>query len=105
MVFLVCYFSLTTTPPRIDIQFKYLDKLEHLFSYFVLMLWFAQLYPQNKTRIYYAVFFISLGITLEVLQRLGGVRFFEYADMLANTAGVVIGYILARGKMKLLFHS
>ena len=105
MVFLVCYFSLTTTPPKIDIQFKYLDKIEHMFSYFVLMFWFAQLYPENKTRIYYALFFISLGITLEILQGLGGVRFFEYADMLANTTGVVIGYVLTRGKLKNLLCS
>jgi len=105
MVFLVCYFSLTTAPPKIDIQFKYLDKLEHLFSYFVLMFWFAQLYQQNKIRIYYAVFFIFLGIMLEVLQGLGGVRFFEYADMLANTTGVVIGYVLTRGKLKNVLYS
>ena len=105
LVLLVCYFSLTSTPPKIDVQFKYLDKLEHLLSYFVLMFWFAQLYLKNKTRIYYALFFILLGITLEVLQGLGGVRFFEYADMLANTTGVVIGYVLTRGRVKSLFHS
>jgi VanZ family protein len=105
LVLLVCYFSLTSTPPRVDIQFKYLDKLQHLFSYFVLMFWFAQLYPQNKIRVYYALFFISLGIALEILQGLGGVRLFEYADMLANATGVVIGYILTRGRVKFLFHS
>jgi VanZ family protein len=99
LVLLVCYFSLTSSPPKIDIQFKYLDKLGHLFSYFILMTWFAQLYPKNKTRIYYALFFISLGVLLEVLQGLGGVRFFEYADMVANTTGVIIAFILARGKL------
>ncbi|MDH5600590.1 MAG: VanZ family protein [Gammaproteobacteria bacterium] len=100
LVLLVCYFSLTSSPPKIDIQFKYLDKLEHMASYFVLMLWFAQLYHSKYSRIYYAVFFILLGITLEVLQGLGGIRLFEYADMLANTMGVVIGYVITQGRLK-----
>lgn len=99
LVFLVCYFSLATKPPGIEIQFKYLDKISHFVSYFLLMLWFAQLYHQNKTRIYYAVFFVTLGIVLEVLQGLGGVRMFEYADMLANTTGVMIGYAITKGRL------
>ena len=86
----------------IDIQFKHLDKLEHMFSYFLLMFWFAQLYHRKRTRNFYAVFFITLGVTLEILQGLGGVRMFEYADMLANTTGVVIGYILTNGRQKYL---
>lgn len=100
LVVLVCYFSLTTNPPKIDIQFKNLDKLEHMLSYFILMLWFAQLYHSKQSRIYYAFFFITLGVVLEVLQGLGGIRMFEYADMLANTAGVVTGYLLTQGRLR-----
>lgn len=100
LVLLVCYFSLTPSPPKIDVQINHLDKIEHMFSYFILMFWFAQLYQQNKTRIYYAMFFVLLGITIEILQGLGGVRIFEYADMLANTTGVVIGFLITKGRLK-----
>ena len=99
-VLLVCYFSLTPSPPKIDIQFEHLDKLEHILSYMVLMTWFAQLYQTKQSRIYYALFFIVLGITIEVLQGLGGIRYFEYSDMLANTSGVVMGLLLTLGKRK-----
>lgn len=100
LVFLVCYFSLTSTPPKIDIKFEHLDKLEHMLSYLVLMTWFAQLYQTEQSRIYYALLFIVMGIMLEVLQGLGGIRFFEYMDMLANTTGVILGYLLTKGKLK-----
>ncbi|MCW8900123.1 MAG: VanZ family protein [Gammaproteobacteria bacterium] len=104
LILLLCYFSLTLNPPKIDIKFEYLDKLEHMFSYFVLMSWFAQLYHSKLTRVYYALFFIALGITLEVLQGLGGIRYFEYADMLANTTGVVIACLVTKNRGKdLLF--
>ena len=100
LILLVCYFSLTPTPPKIDIKFEYLDKLEHMLSYLVLMAWFAQLYHTKQSRIYYALFFIVLGITIEILQGLGGIRYFEYSDMLANTSGVVMGLLLTLGKRK-----
>ena len=105
LILLVCYFSLTPTPPKIDIQFEHLDKLEHILSYLVLMAWFAQLYHTKQSRIYYALFFIVLGITIEVLQGLGGIRYFEYSDMLANTSGVVMGLLLTLGKRKYLLLS
>ena len=100
LVLLVCYFSLTPTPPKIDIQFEYLDKLEHTLSYFILMFWFAQLYQTLNSRRFFVIFFVFLGIVLEVLQGLGGVRFFEYADMLANTTGAVFAYWLSKGDLK-----
>ena len=100
LVLLVCYFSLTSNPPKIDIKFEHLDKIEHMLSYLILMAWFAQLYHTKQSRIYYALFFIVLGIMLEILQGLGGIRFFEYMDMLANGTGVIIGYLLTKGKLK-----
>lgn len=81
-------------------KFEHLDKLEHMLSYFVLMSWFAQLYETKQSRIFYALFFIMLGVLLEILQGLGQTRFFEYADMLANTTGVMIGLALTKGKFK-----
>ena len=101
LVFIVVYLSLTPSPATIDI--KYIDKVKHFFAYFVLMMWFAQLYKTNNARILYLLFFILMGITLEVLQGLGGVRFFEYSDMLANSLGAVSALFLTKGQLKNIF--
>lgn len=100
MVLLACYFSLMSDPPDFNIEFEYLDKLEHFISYFVLMTWFAQLYKTFQARLFYIFFFVFMGVTLEVLQGLGGVRFFEYSDMLANTLGVVLAWLITKGQLK-----
>ena len=43
-----------------------------------------------------------MGVLIEILQGLGKVRFFEYSDMLANTAGVTVAWIMTRGELKYL---
>ena len=96
MVAALCYFSLTSNPPTLGIDFEYFDKIRHFVAYFILMFWFSQLYKKNKDRIGYGLFFISMGIMLEVLQGLGGVRYFEYYDMLANTLGVGLAWLIIK---------
>ena len=105
LVVLVCYLSLTSNPPGLNIKFQYMDKVGHFFSYFILMGWFAQLYKTFNARLFYVLFFILLGILLEVLQGLGGVRFFEYSDMVANTLGVVVTWAISKRYLNNLFLS
>lgn len=100
MIGLVFYLSLMSSPPEIDVDFKYIDKLEHFLAYIILMGWFSQIYKSNKNRIAYFIFFVSMGVLIEVLQGLGKVRFFEYSDMLANTTGVIVAWIMTRGELK-----
>jgi hypothetical protein len=40
-----------------------------------------------------------MGISLEFLQGLSGYRTFEYSDILANTTGVLFGWLLAKTRM------
>jgi glycopeptide antibiotics resistance protein len=47
-------------------------------------------------RIPYAAGFIAMGIALELLQAWLGYRTLEALDMVANTAGVLLGWGLAR---------
>ncbi|MCW8955240.1 MAG: hypothetical protein OQL09_00025, partial [Gammaproteobacteria bacterium] len=47
---------------------------------------------------------ILLGIVLEYLQALGGVRYFEWADMLANSAGVLLALLLAQTRFASSLH-
>ena len=94
MVAVVIGLSLTSTPPEIDVGFEYLDKVEHTFAYLVLMGWFAQIYHAANIRLLFAVGLIVMGVGLEILQGLGGVRYFEYGDMVANSSGVLLGWLM-----------
>lgn len=97
-VALVFYLSLTPHPPQ-PIVFEGVDKLEHATAYICLMLWFCQLYLAKWSRIYLMVVFVTMGVGIEVLQGLSGYRYFEYADMLANTTGVLLGWGLAHTRL------
>lgn len=88
----IFYLSLMPHPPE-PVSFNNSDKLEHLLAYCFLMLWFCQLDGFSRLRL--AVAFVAMGVGLEVLQGMTSYRTFEYADMLANSTGVLIGWILA----------
>ncbi len=62
-------------------------------------MWFAQIYTKNRVRWAIALAFVALGIALEYVQRLGGYRMFEYADIGANTAGVLCALLLAQTRL------
>ncbi len=87
--------SLISIPKVVIIKVDNIDKVEHLIAYAVLMFLFSQCYLQAKTRLVYAIAFICMGILLEVLQGLTATRQFEYADMIANSTGVVVGWMLS----------
>lgn len=75
-------------------SFGHGDKVGHLAVYFLLMFWFVQLF-ERRAHLLLGGLFISLGVGLELLQGMSGYRFFEYADMAANTLGVVFAYMAA----------
>ena len=106
LVMLVVYYSVITNPPApgagitkvykaVHLQ-AYFDKSNHLLAYFVLMAWFAQIYHVRKQRIICALSFISLGVTLELIQSLEPGRKLELADMVANSSGVMVAYLVTR---------
>lgn len=70
------------------------DKVGHALAYAVLTGWFGQLYRGRWPLVLFALGFILMGVAMEYLQMWGGDRDFEYADMLADTVGVVIGGLL-----------
>jgi glycopeptide antibiotics resistance protein len=65
----------------------------------MLMYWFAQLYAK---RLFYALGFIAMGVALEFIQGMTPYRTFEYFDMVANAAGVLLGWALANTTPKIL---
>ena len=96
-VAIVIYFSLVPNPPVISVA-EFGDKLEHLTAYFCLFSWFAQVF-QRRYFFIPAILLILLGVTMEILQGLSGYRMFEYADMLANSMGVLIAWLLSYSKI------
>ncbi|MFA6013540.1 MAG: VanZ family protein [Gallionellaceae bacterium] len=94
----VFYISLIPHPPE-PVSFEGVDKLEHALAYATLMLIFCQVYLSPNTRKILFVCFVAMGVGIEFLQGLSGYRFFEYADMLANTTGVILGWGLAQTRL------
>jgi len=89
----IVWLSLTPSPPHLDIEQG--DKLGHLAAYGALMFWFCQLYPARRARLGYALGFVAMGIAIEFIQRATGYRSFEVWDMIADAAGVLLGWLLA----------
>ncbi len=96
LVGLVVYLSLTPAPSSELLVFPFVDKLGHLIAYGVLMGWFAQLYPAGKSQWLWALVFCLLGVAMEFAQAWGGHRFFDVADMVANSLGVLLAWWLSR---------
>jgi VanZ family protein len=94
----VFYLSLMPHPPQ-PISFSGVDKWEHALAYALLMLWFCQVYVGHKARVRLLLLLAAMGVGIEFLQGMGGYRYFEYADMLANTTGVLIGWGLAQTRL------
>jgi VanZ family protein len=93
LVLLVIYLSLTPAPITLPIREG--DKLSHAFAYFVLMSWFANLYPGLSVRARFAAGFIALAVVLEFVQLWTGYRSFEVDDMTAGALGVAAGWATA----------
>lgn len=100
MVALVVYLSLTSNPVDTGLSFPYEDKAFHVMAYFVLMTWFAQIYHGRLQRNVIAVMLVIMGVTLEYLQSFDPNRSYEYADMFANSTGVVLGLLVTLTSVK-----
>jgi VanZ family protein len=74
-----------------------LDKVGHFVAYLVLAGWFAGLYPRPRYgRI--ALALALLGLAIEVLQQLMGLgREGDPLDLMANLAGIGVGFALGHG--------
>lgn len=94
----LAFLSLMPDPPD-PVRFLNADKLEHALAYCLLMLWFCQVYVRRTQRLFAAALLVAMGIAMEFLQGMTGYRSFEYADMLANSTGVLLGWAWARTAM------
>ena len=91
MVWVVVWLSLTPHPPEPP-AFLAWDKAQHCLAYAFLMFWFRQAFSKTWR---WPLFLVALGVGIEFLQGYGGFRVFDRLDMLANSIGVVLGFMLA----------
>lgn len=91
----IIYGSLTPSPVEVNIDD--FDKVMHFSAYALLMIWFAMIFYSAHARVIHAIAFAGLGVGMEFAQQAGGVRFFEFSDMIANSVGVLTGYFVTRG--------
>lgn len=82
----VCLGSLMPGPSVPDIGIS--DKLQHAGSYFLLMVWFAGLYPRAR-HVWIALVLFGLGLSLDVVQGGTASRTFDLRDVAANAAGIL----------------
>jgi hypothetical protein len=93
LIALVVCLSVVSDPVNVRLNFPYEDKVYHMLAYFTLMAWFAQIYHQRLWRMLLIVGFILLGILMEYIQSFDSSRYAEAGDILANTSGVIAGYL------------
>jgi len=89
MLLTVMTLTLMPSPPQIGV-FSW-DKAQHTVAYTALMWTFLQAWEGRHT-LRWAILLLAVGVGLELLQGLMGVRFMEYFDMMANGLGVLLGY-------------
>ena len=102
LVGLVVYLSLTPHPPE-PFSFSNADKLEHGIAYGSLALWFCQIYLSTRSRVFVLAALIGLGIGLEFVQGWTGYRTFDVRDMVANSIGVMLGFLMVLTPLGRLF--
>ncbi|MBE9516130.1 MAG: VanZ family protein [Proteobacteria bacterium] len=89
-VAVVIYLSLTTI--SIPTVISWQDKAGHIGLYAILMWWFMQLYHKRHYWII-ALGLLLLGAALEFGQSFHPMRHMDYHDMIANGAGVLLGWM------------
>ncbi|MGH8575050.1 MAG: VanZ family protein, partial [Gammaproteobacteria bacterium] len=93
LVFLTIVLSLQPSP--VAFAGGNLDKLMHVLTYATLTLWFIQLAPAERW-IRIALWFVGMGVAIEIAQDQTAYRYCSFADMVANATGIVTALLAAR---------
>ena len=80
-------------PPALDSSSGHADKIVHLLGYALLTFWWAQLVTRQRWKLALAV--VLFGIVIEGLQGLTPARQPDLLDALANSGGVLLGWLVA----------
>ena len=86
--------ALSLMPPALDVSSGHTDKIAHLSGYALLMFWWAQLVIRQRWQLAVAVGLF--GIAIEVMQGFTPDRQPDLFDALANSSGILLGWLVAR---------
>ncbi|MBW8457791.1 MAG: VanZ family protein [Thiobacillus sp.] len=81
-------------PPALGDSSGHADKIVHLAGYAMLTFWWAQLVIRSRWKLAIAV--VLFGMAIELLQGLTPERMPDLLDALANSGGVLLGWLAAR---------
>lgn len=71
------------------------DKAAHLLAYMTLMLWFGSVVRPGSRGWVFAGLLVYGGV-IELLQSMTAYRAMEFADLVADAAGLLLGWLLVR---------
>jgi len=91
---IVITLAVSLMPPALDVSGGHADKIVHLAGYALLMFWWAQLITRQRWKLAVAV--VLFGVIIELLQGLTPDRQPDLLDALANSCGVLFGWLAAR---------
>ena len=97
----ILWLALSANPPRAAGLFDF-DKLNHLAAFFVLALLTEYAFPSVTVSAQKLVPLLGFGLLIEVLQYWVGYRHFEWLDVAADAAGIVLFWVL-RGALRRAF--
>ncbi|HWP00728.1 MAG TPA: hypothetical protein VNL74_08910 [Methylococcus sp.] len=92
LVLVTVVLSLLPQPPTLPDILGW-DKALHTLAYLILMWWFRSVYGGHWR---WPLFLLGLGVGLELLQGLSGIRTPDLHDIIADGLGILIGAALAR---------
>jgi len=99
---IVITLALSLMPPVLDEHVGHTDKIVHLAGYALLTFWWAQLVTRQRWKLALAA--VIFGIVIELLQGFTPDRQPDVLDALANTCGVLLGWLIARALPNLPSH-
>lgn len=85
--------TLAPNLPQVTVGISLGDKAQHAIVYACLMWWCLQAFQRCGPLCWTAVLFL-MGGSLEMLQHQTGSRHMEFADMIANGVGILVGFLL-----------
>ena len=94
VTFAILYLSLKKMPNS-DINISHLDKVQHSIAYFILSISWLFAFAKKRNKITIVAACILFGILIEILQQtLTNYRTGDYLDVIANSAGVLLGLLI-----------
>ncbi len=93
MLAITVWLSLAPRIPQIAASVLPWDKAQHVLAYACLMWWCAQAFRKCSPLLWIVLLFL-MGVSLELLQHQTAARHLDLKDVIANSIGVLLGFLL-----------